>query len=374
LLIRDMVKTEDDDDDNAKNNAKVYDLGKELKDVKAYSDDSDYDLDKPGQLLNESESWSSSLVNSSADESFTDILTTDIMSSSILEGDEDDDDDEEEDGYYTADSHTNAQSSDDDYEFHATSESNEKDKMEFGEEANDKDQNQLDKKDPMERLRYNEDLMETLKNSNRQCLSLWTEKHEVAEKNDTLVGLMRRAERLRNDNTGSKKKKIWNRSDMSLYKDLFEWRNDVAKKIGLIPAMMCTLDFLVLIAYTRAITVVELKRLNYFMPEFFQAECNADFVEDMFSIVIAFGKGSDKTNQPNVEIKYYSDRLTTKSRNVSTRGLHITAEDEIEDEAKTSAIVEPKSSSIVTRISTMKITAIVAGIAVFWIGVAKRRR
>ena len=46
-------------------------------------------------------------------------------------------------------------------------------------------------------------------------------------------------------------KQIWTQSDMSLYSELIEWRMEVAKKEGIMPATVCSLDLLVLMAYKR---------------------------------------------------------------------------------------------------------------------------
>mmetsp|Transcript_19756 Transcript_19756/g.29551 ORF Transcript_19756/g.29551 Transcript_19756/m.29551 type:complete len:341 (+) Transcript_19756:4257-5279(+) len=278
---------------------------------------------------------------------------------------------EEEDGYYTADSQTIPQSSDDDEnEFHPTFE-----------------ENVEDDKNSIERLRYNDILMNALSKSQKQCLSLWTDKNEVPEKNETLVGLMRRAERLRGGNGtsgmnsneggnggGTRKKKVWDRSDMLLYKDLFEWRDEISKKIGIMPAMMCSLDFLVHIAYTRPTTVNELKRINYFLPDFFRDECNSEHLRDLFSIVLAAAAGKQLDRNSNIETGLYVDRFRShKNRNSKRKEK----KEEIEPKEHD---LDPDSSAAERQLernfrkSTLKLTAIVAGIAVFWIGVTNRKK
>ena len=63
------------------------------------------------------------------------------------------------------------------------------------------------------------------------------------------------------------------------------------------------------IAYGRPTNIIGLERFNYFIPVFLETERNSDYVEDMFSIVLAAGKDADKNSiLTNLKIRFYSDR------------------------------------------------------------------
>ncbi len=369
LLIRDMIKAVGDD--NMGNYAsQSSDLGSNvLKNMNSLDMKSDN--------------------HSLHDEPINEIvaLSNSIMESTILEeceeGEDSNEDDEEQGGYATADSF-------DLYNIHEDEG--------YVDAKNDEDDQ---KDDPFEKLKYNEILMHAIQKSQYQCLSLWSDKSEDCEKNDTLVGLLRRAERLREDfnddgnktkynnistiitNPASvmtqnrKKKKTWDRHDMVLYKDLFEWRNDVAKKIGIMPAMMCSLDLLVLIAYARPTCILGLKKLNYFLPEFFRDEVNVDYLEDLFLIVQAATKDNNskvETHKKNNDTtRFYADcNQNGYKKHNSFQGREIEESKEIgydnNDHNQNDTISISKSYR------TLQITTIIAGIAAFWIGVAARRR
>ena len=329
LLIRDMIKLVNDNDNHAASSNMLKQMGSFSSCVE----------DKDDNMQPFNESFDSNIPY--PDES----LNNFFMSASAIEDNNIENDDEDE-GYFTADSSDN----------------------ECGDIKNDNENvNHVNEsqQNSTERLKYNDILMETLRKSQNQCLSFWTDKNENLMKNETLIKLMRRAEYLKKFNSGSNmKKKVWSMSDMALCKDLFQWRNDVANKIGIIPAMMCPLDFLVLIAYARPTNVTGLKRLNYFLPEFFQFDFNSDHLEELFSIVFAAGKNYELIIKD--EVQFYSDRIV-KSRNGQ---LKDSLDKERTDDGNSSYTLTTSGY----KKSAVKWTAVVAGIAVFWIGVAKRKR
>jgi len=309
LLIRDMLR--------GKNGVR-----KRLEFMDACSSESDYCLNN---------GVSSNLIEGSISESSTDNIELFLSASMLEEKDDDEDDNDGDSGYFTANSESETEM----------------------ERSNSNDQNL--QQSSINKLRYNYIFMETLRKSQNQCMSFWTDKNEMLEKNDTLAKLMKRAEKIREVDTGNKqKRRSWNRSDMLLYKELFEWRNEAAKKLGIIPSMMCSLDILVLIAYTRPTNVVELKRVNYFLTDFFLVDSNSDHLEDMFSIVIVTGKHAEQ--ESDFDVIFYSDckyEGRNHNRNSSKR-----------------------STTIFTfsPYKAMRISAILAGIAAFWIGFMKVRK
>ena len=166
-------------------------------------------------------------------------------------------------------------------------------------------------------LRYNQTLMDALKTSQQKCLALWTVKTEPAGKNDTLLHMKKRATRFSCDydegNTkGRRDRKLWTKEDDWLYKELIEWREDVAKKVGVVPSMMCSLDLLVKVAYRRPISLFSLKRLNYFLPKIFCEKDYSHHLEDLFSVVASAGGGT--LVNADAVVRLYSERQMIKSK------------------------------------------------------------
>ena len=157
-------------------------------------------------------------------------------------------------------------------------------------------------------LRYNQTLMDVLKVSQQKCLSLWTPKSERADKNDDLLAMKQRANRLSNSlNAKDRDKKVWSKEDDWLYQELVEWREDAAKKIGVMPSMLCNLNFLVLVAYRRPISLISLRRLSYFLPTVFCDEEHLHHLEDLFSVVA--GAGEVALVNADAIVRLYSERL-----------------------------------------------------------------
>jgi ribonuclease D len=158
-------------------------------------------------------------------------------------------------------------------------------------------QNDEDGKEETE-LRYMPSLMDVLSSSQRQCLRLWTEKKEPPEKAENLLLMMQRADRF----SGSKKK-VWNKADMSLYYKLVNWRDDVAKKTGTMPLLVCTLNLLVLVAYQRPTSVTSLQKLNYVLPALLRDQ--TDLLQEMFAII----HETESNDQNNVDTHEKDRRL-----------------------------------------------------------------
>ena len=165
-------------------------------------------------------------------------------------------------------------------------------------------------------LRYNQILMDALKISQQRCLLLWTEKKEPSDKNDMLMQMMRRAERLAG--SGNENVKVWTKEDYWLYKELVEWREDVAKKIGIMPSMLCPLNLLVNVAYKRPSALINLKRLNYFLPDIFNHEEHSHHLEDLFSVVAGAGAENDTLINTDAIVRLYSERKIRRKTTPST--------------------------------------------------------
>ena len=71
---------------------------------------------------------------------------------------------------------------------------------------------------------------------------------------------------------------------MTLYGKLVEWRDEVAKKEGVMPTMICPLDLLVLMAYKRPGCQIGLKRLMHYIPELDCLSTKINFKPIMFLV------------------------------------------------------------------------------------------
>ena len=240
-------------------------------------------------------------------------------------------------------------------------------------------------------VRYNQTVMDVLKISQQKCLSLWTEKKEPADKNETLLHMMKRADRL-GDISDSKRKKMWNKEDYWLYMELVEWREDAAKKIGIMPSLLCPLNLLVMVAYKRPGSLISLRRLNYFLPTIFQMESHSHHLEDLFSVVAGAGAENNTLVNGDAVVRLYSERQVSKRAVVLMAesddeevsiNVEILAEvqndwwgdEEVdEDDHKDAPEIIEVSRSRTSIYAKITLTAAVATIGVFWIGVLKRKK
>ena len=221
-------------------------------------------------------------------------------------------------------------------------------------------------------------LMEALKISQQKCLSLWYDKSEPDEKNPTLIGLISRAKRL----SDIADVKTFSDEDLSLYKELVEWRKDAAKKVGIMPSMLCDLDLLANVAYKRPGSLTSLKKVSYFLPNFFQEKQNSAHLEDLFSVVAA--AGNDSLANTDVIVRLYSERKIKKRPNQVPQHIY-----EVDDEKKSSAAlptdlnIDDKRRDIISNRSPppstsnamkLTLTAAVLSAAVIGVKALKQRR
>jgi len=222
----------------------------------------------------------------------------------------------------------------------------------------------------LKQLEKNGILMNTFKQSQQRCLSLWTPKAEPIGKNSTLVRLIQRADTL----TGGTDKKIWTQMDMNLYKELVQWREDVATKEGLMPAMICKLDLLVYMAYKRPGCRIGLRRLSsYDLPELLHEGNEPDYLDDAIAIIFAASSGGSCDDNAGVveDSVLFADRVISPQQDV----------DEEEDDAGETkrllifswylSIIDYSTKN---PINVFKWSVISATIAVFWIGILRKTK
>jgi ribonuclease D len=231
--------------------------------------------------------------------------------------------------------------------------------------------------EPYPKIEYETNVMAVVGGSQKCCLSLWGDKTESTIKNNTINELTKRADRL-NSSSSFATKPRWSNCDVSLYNELVDWRNEAAKKHGVIPAMVCTIDLLALVAYKRPGSIPSLKRLNYFLPSLFREECFLSELETLFSIVAGAG-GGDEMLGGDVIIKCYAETRATSSKNkIYIPELKTFQKDEpssknteLNSERKQPRNKRKLRSGTLTKI---KWSAAAAAVTLFWISVAKRRR
>jgi len=107
-------------------------------------------------------------------------------------------------------------------------------------------------------LRMNLRLMEAVTKSQYHCLNFWNMKPEPYLKNKKFLLLTTQCK---------KDGKEWSKSQLDLYVKLVSWREDIAKKEESLPGVICSLDFLVMVALLdRPITEFGLRRIRYDIP------------------------------------------------------------------------------------------------------------
>jgi len=126
-------------------------------------------------------------------------------------------------------------------------------------------------------LRMQADLMRVISHCQQRCLDLWTFKTENPTKNDMFVSVIYRA---------GKGELEWTPSHMALYEDLCHWRDTVAKREGVLPGLVCPLDWLVCVAVKRPPCESSLRRIAYYLPHLLE-DTKDSYVQEMLSLVRA---------------------------------------------------------------------------------------
>ena len=231
--------------------------------------------------------------------------------------------------------------------------------------------------DPYPQIEYDTNVMGVIGGSQKCCLSLWGGATESATKNETIMELMKRADRL-NSSSSFATKPRWGNYDLSLYNELLDWRKEAGKKHGVIPAMICTLDLLALVAYKRPGNIPSLKLLSYFLPSLFMEECFSSELEILFSIVAGAGGGDEMIGADEIRKCYTETRIASSKKKRYISELKTFQKDELSNDniaptmKRKGASNKRKSKS--AALTKMKWSAAAAAVTIFWISVAKRRR
>lgn len=124
-------------------------------------------------------------------------------------------------------------------------------------------------------------LMKAISTSNRRCLKLWAgDDNEPVLQNPSLLSVIKQAAK----GTGNE----WSNANMQLYRSLAKWRADVARKEYLSMAEVCSLDFLVHVAYKLPRSQCELRRYSYVLPPLIEDETHCKDLVDLVASSDAF--------------------------------------------------------------------------------------
>eukprot|EP00533_Pseudo-nitzschia_delicatissima_P007817 CAMPEP_0116079544 /NCGR_PEP_ID=MMETSP0327-20121206/1198_1 /TAXON_ID=44447 /ORGANISM="Pseudo-nitzschia delicatissima, Strain B596" /LENGTH=647 /DNA_ID=CAMNT_0003570175 /DNA_START=142 /DNA_END=2085 /DNA_ORIENTATION=- len=131
-------------------------------------------------------------------------------------------------------------------------------------------------------LRMIPGLMSVFTKSQENCLKFWSCTPESPLKNKRFVAL------------ATAKGNAFTKSQLNLYKELASWREDVSKEEESLPGKICSLDFLVRVAFHRPLTEDGLRRIQHYLPRFLT---NNRYRDTLFSRV------KDSLNDDNAVVK-----------------------------------------------------------------------
>lgn len=152
-------------------------------------------------------------------------------------------------------------------------------------------------------------LMQAIKISNKRCLSLWTrDNEEHVTNNPKLLAFIEQSI------TGKGQGRFWSDKHYQLYMAMARWRNSVAEREGIEAFEVCSIDFLLYVAYKLPLNCLEMRRFAHFLP---QLVTDGLYFEELLELITssdAFGLMS-KTPLSDIErfeVVFYRD--ATKKR------------------------------------------------------------
>jgi ribonuclease D len=158
----------------------------------------------------------------------------------------------------------------------------------------------------------NTDLMQTISGSQEFCLKLWKETSESHLKNPEFQSLIVRSQ---NSKVGE-----WTPSQLELYDNLAQWREETARREECAVGFICTMGFLALIALKRPTSRTGLLQLSYKLPEFFQTYNIDDLLE-----LVRKSRLPDRLDESgDFHIPSYLEFLERKSRRKVMKEVHHT--------------------------------------------------
>ncbi|KAL3772415.1 hypothetical protein ACHAWU_005592 [Discostella pseudostelligera] len=162
-------------------------------------------------------------------------------------------------------------------------------------------------------------LMKAISISQKRCLKLWSgDEEEPILQNQSFISMMKQAA------SGTGHGKYWSDDHMQLYRQLAEWRVTVAQREFSSAPELCTLDFLVFVAYKTPKSRSEMRRYSYVLPKCLEDETLPYFYElrEMVMSSDAFHlRQSHSLPETMNDVAYYSDRSILHEHDVRQNRL-----------------------------------------------------
>eukprot|EP00584_Thalassiosira_punctigera_P023508 CAMPEP_0172573150 /NCGR_PEP_ID=MMETSP1067-20121228/136042_1 /TAXON_ID=265564 ORGANISM="Thalassiosira punctigera, Strain Tpunct2005C2" /NCGR_SAMPLE_ID=MMETSP1067 /ASSEMBLY_ACC=CAM_ASM_000444 /LENGTH=842 /DNA_ID=CAMNT_0013365747 /DNA_START=32 /DNA_END=2560 /DNA_ORIENTATION=+ len=124
-------------------------------------------------------------------------------------------------------------------------------------------------------------LMKAISTSQKRCLKLWTgDGEEPILKNPSLISMIKQAANQKGHG------KHWTDTNMKLYQSLFAWRRASAQKEKVHASEVCSLDFLVYVAYKLPSSRWAMRRYSYALPMLLEDE-NLPYCDELCEMVLS---------------------------------------------------------------------------------------
>ena len=158
-------------------------------------------------------------------------------------------------------------------------------------------------------------LMQVVKISNKRCLSLWSGRDEEhITKHPKLLSMIQQSK------TGTGYGRFWTESHHKLFIALVEWRSTVAERECIDDYGVCSLDFLVHVAYKQPLGRPEMQRFAYFLPELLE-ENSSPFYHELCELITSSEVFRLREHTPLSEIEkfdvvFYEDEKKRRRKTV----------------------------------------------------------
>ena len=162
-------------------------------------------------------------------------------------------------------------------------------------------------------------LMRAISTSQKRCLKLWDgDEDEPIMRNYSLLLMIQESA------NGKGYGRHWSDAHMALYKQLAEWRVETARREFNSVSEVCTLDFLVHVAYKLPTSRDELRRYSYVLPSMLEDD-NLPYCDELCHLVTTsdvFQHQRTKNNVTSMAVIYYSnDFFDCESNQEQTNNL-----------------------------------------------------
>ena len=167
-------------------------------------------------------------------------------------------------------------------------------------------------------------LMKALKISHKRCLSIWTgDDDEQILKHPALLSMVEQS------STGKGQGKFWTEAHHKLYVTLTKWRLSVAEREKFDAFEVCSLNFLVHVAYKLPVDFDEMRRFAYFLPELLE-DSSLPYCRELCELISSSDVFSLQSKPPLSEmmrfpVVYYSESNKKRKQRVAWAMLSVAA-------------------------------------------------